>query len=255
MENKKLKFINEKKQNVRFIFTGTKKEVNRDIKKAIKYAIKPSKFSQKQPQNLQTVDLGMNINHGLHTRGGIGLYPVPTGRILKRYAETHHLLPLSPKIKKILGETPISLKRPIQNKISIAEMKKMTYDQIVAYKKDRYMNPFGDADKDGVVNMADCKPLNKYKQDDEFDKYGNTLPGKESKIKEDQQFIPIKNAKRTVEVIEKEDGYEKWKKSDAYKKLHEGHPYDVEESRRLGKARAEELTRELQKKLKQKQED
>jgi len=37
--------------------------------------------------------------------------------------------------------------------------------------KKRYpsLNPFGDKDKDGRINMEDCKPLNRRKQDDEID--------------------------------------------------------------------------------------
>jgi len=47
--------------------------------------------------------------------------------------------------------------------------KNMNYNQA----KRRYpnLNPFGDADRDGVKNMFDCRPFNKNKQDEPF--YGD----------------------------------------------------------------------------------
>ena len=223
MEHKKLKFIEEKKQNVRFIFAGKqissfgRKALKKDNKVHLKYAIKPSKLARKQPQNPRSLCIG--VNHGLHTRAGIGLYPVPTGRILQRYAKEHDLMPISPNALKIMGEFPISIKsilynkRPVQKQQTTKEMAKMTYDQIVAYSKNRYMDPFADADKDGVVNLADCRPLNKHKQhvqlaSDEYDIKGNLRQLKEIKIRDEDKNLPIKNAKRTVEVEVKEQEIE-----------------------------------------------
>lgn len=212
MENKKLKFVKEQNtsSDVRFFFAG-KRTYNKGNKVHLKYAINPSKLARKQFQDQRS--LGVGVNHGLHTRAGIGLYPVPTGRILRRYAQEHDLLPISKIDRKTMDQLPLSLKgilnnpRPIQKKIRPEDMAKMTYDQIIINRKDRYMDPFADSDRDGVVNMADCRPLNKNKQDYEFDKYGNTLPAPERKQKE-EVFFPIKNAKNTVNVESKKQEVE-----------------------------------------------
>jgi len=65
----------------------------------------------------------------------------------------------------------------------------------------------GDFDGDGVMNAFDCQPKNKRKQDD--------------------------------------DGYEEWKKSDAYKKYREGHPYDKEASKKESEKRVKEANEKL----------
>jgi len=222
MESKKLKFIGNKRSNIKIVFTQNK----------LKYALKPSKLTQKQPIDARS--LGVGVNHSLHTRPGIGLYPVPTGRILKQYAKTHHLLPLSQKNKKILSELPVSLgdilknPRPSRKRYTHEQMEKMSYDELISKAGKRQMCPFADSDGDGVVNIADCKPLNKHKQDVEFEEYdirGNTIPPKERFAKE-EKFLPIKNAKRTVEVpvkeqeIEYEDAEDQvgWQKGQGQKK-------------------------------------
>jgi hypothetical protein len=201
MDNKKLKFIKEKNtlptgKGIKFIFTGNKK----GTKMHMKYALKTAKFKQKQPQERRSLDVG--VNHGLHTRPGIGLYPVPTGRILRTYAKDHGLLPLSKKEIQILKEAPLTIKR-----------KDMTYDQLISSSKKRYMDPFDDADGDGVVNTFDCRPLNKNKQDvemQEYDMKGNSLPPREKKMPDNTDFMPIKDAKRTVEVSVKHQEIERY---------------------------------------------
>lgn len=238
MSNKKLMFITAKKaphnyNSKKLIFKksnndqiGTSKERFSEME----HAIKPSKLTQKQLQDQRS--LGVGVNHGLHTRSGIGLYPVPTGRILRRYAQSHNLMPISAGTNKILNELPLSLKgilknpRPPQKHFTDRQKTQMTYDQLVSTSSKRYIDPFADSDNDGVVNMFDCRPLNKKKQDEEFDKYGNTLQPREYKQKEGDKFIPIRNAKISVEVeadkrqIETEDqlGYEKGKGSDTASK-------------------------------------
>jgi hypothetical protein len=204
MDNKKLKFIKEKNtlptgKGIKFIFTGNKK----GTKMHMKYALKTAKFKQKQPQERRSLDVG--VNHGLHTRPGIGLYPVPTGRILRTYAKDHGLLPLSKKEIQILKEAPLTIKR-----------KDMTYDQLISSSKKRYMDPFDDADGDGVVNTFDCRPLNKNKQHvqldpEEYDIKGNTLPSKASKsqkMMDNTDFMPVKGGKITVDVPVKQQEIE-----------------------------------------------
>jgi hypothetical protein len=235
MSNKKLSFALVKKtphnyNSKKLIFTKLKilpfkdnllTQPKHDYKQSketfsvMKHTIKPVKLSQKQPQNQQS--LGEGVNHGLHTRAGIGLYPVPTGRILRTYAKNHNLLPISTKDKKIMDQIPFSLQgllknpRPVQKKVTHEQRERMSYDQIVASSPKRYMAPFEDEDGDGVVNMADCKPLNKKKQDDEFDQYGNTLPDKESFIrssKNDAHIISKLKPVRWIEVQTKQKDIE-----------------------------------------------
>jgi hypothetical protein len=223
MSNKKLTFTIEKKavhnyNSKKLIFKKFNDSLITTPKRTfstMKHALKPSKLTQKQPQNRISLDIG--ANHGLHTRPGIGLYPVPTGRILRTYATEHHLLP---KDKKILNELPLSLQGLIKIKRPTHEEKeKMSYDQIVANSSKRYMDPFSDSDGDGVVNMADCRPLNKKKQDFEMDQYdikGNTLPDKDTYIKNKKEdphehliskikpvkSVEVKSKHKQIEVIE-----------------------------------------------------
>ena len=154
-----------------------------------KYVIKSKKATLKNmgPKLLKSVKI--KSNH-------FGMYPVPTGRILERYAFKHNLSPVLPAAKNLLSNTKLIGFDDELNK-SKSKMA-LTYHEAV--KRYPNMCPCKDSDGDGVVNMADCRPFNKKKQDDEFDKYGNTLPGKEYRQKDNQKFIPIKNAKQTVEV-------------------------------------------------------
>jgi len=65
------------------------------------------------------------------------------------------------------------------------------------------MCPCKDSDGDGVVNMADCRPFNKNKQDTEFeiyDKHGNTKTPKEKILIDPSGYIPIRKPLHTIEV-------------------------------------------------------
>lgn len=56
---------------------------------------------------------------------------------------------------------------PSKRKLSHIPKKNLNWWQA----KKRYPNlkPFGDADKDGVINILDCKPFNKKRQDEDQD--------------------------------------------------------------------------------------
>jgi len=99
----------------------------------------------------------------------VGMYPIPTGKILERYAHKHNLSNALPMAKKILSYGPsklIGLDEDIDRSIP---KKQITYHEAVR----RYKNicPCKDSDKDGVLNMADCRPFNKNKQDDDMKDY------------------------------------------------------------------------------------
>lgn len=78
------------------------------------------------------------------------------------------------RLRKDSGVSPFTI---FKNNVNVVNIKKkksdMTYDE--AKRKFPKMNPFGDADKDGIENWMDCRPFNKNKQ-------GKTH--KKSKIKE-----------------------------------------------------------------------
>jgi hypothetical protein len=147
---------------------------------------------------------------------------VPTGRILRQYAQDHGLLPVTNREKKILDQLPFSLKsilknpKPAQKRISHEQRERMPYHELVSTSPKRYMDPFADADKDGVVNMSDCRPLNKHKQHvqldpEEYDIKGNTLPSKASKsqkMMDNTDFMPVKGGKITVDVPVKQQEIE-----------------------------------------------
>jgi len=129
----------------------------------------------------------------------IGKYPIPTGRILERYAYKHNLSNVLPVAKKILSNPKIIGEDEAIKKIK--NKKQITYHEAVRQYKN--MCPCKDSDGDGVVNMADCRPFNKNKQDvesDLYDKHGNTKMPKERILKNISGYIPLKNAIRTVEV-------------------------------------------------------
>jgi len=130
-----------------------------------------------------------------------GNYPVPTGRILERYAYKHNLNPVLPVAKNLLSNTKLI---GFDDDINRSKPKKsLTYHEIVK----RYPGtcPCKDSDGDGVVNMADCRPFDKYKQDTEsdiYDKHGNTKMPKEKIVKNISGYIPLKIPKHTIEVYE-----------------------------------------------------
>jgi hypothetical protein len=51
-------------------------------------------------------------------------------------------------------------------KIEVIPKKELTWSQASQRYPKIKLNPFGDADKDGVKNWVDCKPFDKKKQDE-----------------------------------------------------------------------------------------
>ena len=136
-----------------------------------------------------------------------GNYPVPTGRILERYAYKHNLSPVLPAAKNLLSDKKLI---GFDDDLNRSKSKKaLTYHEAVK----RYPGtcPCKDSDGDGVINMADCRPFNKHKQDTEseiYDKHGHIKPHKEKILKDPSGYIPIKRAKHTVEVYENGEAIE-----------------------------------------------
>lgn len=64
------------------------------------------------------------------------------------------------------------------------------------------LNPFGDADKDGVMNIFDCKPFNRKRQEDNDDEY-TSASGHRVKILYDPMKDPVERAKQ--EAIDKKE--------------------------------------------------
>jgi len=64
---------------------------------------------------------------------------------------------------------PLSKKRNIPKK-------NMNWTQ--AKRKFPRLNPYGDADRDGRINIRDCRPFNRMRQDEDWEKKG--WPSKES---------------------------------------------------------------------------
>jgi hypothetical protein len=57
------------------------------------------------------------------------------------------------------------IRNPFVNANNIKGIKKKDLTWTQAMKKDPRLSPFGDADKDGVINMLDCRPFDKTRQD------------------------------------------------------------------------------------------
>ena len=131
----------------------------------------------------------------------IGKYPIPTGRILERYAYKHNLSNVLPVAKKILSKGPtklIGLDEDIDRSIP---KKEVTYHE--AMRRYKNMCPCKDSDGDGVINMADCKPFNKNKQDtgDEiYDRHGHVKLPKEKRSKDDPGYILLRKPLHIIEV-------------------------------------------------------
>jgi hypothetical protein len=156
-----------------------------------------------------------NKNHILKfkkSKPNLGMYPIPTGKILERYAYKHNLVPMSDVAKTILSkpELIIGMEEPMDR----SKPKKMlTYHEAV--RRFKHICPCKDSDGDGVANIADCRPFDKRKQDIEFDlydKYGNTKPGRERPMRDKSEYIPIRNPKQKVEVQVKSKEIEKFDK-------------------------------------------
>lgn len=163
-----IKFKNKEFKKLNKLPKGIRQNMPRGIK------FRP-KFEQKQPAAL--------TSFGLKPKYHFGAYPVPGGRILERYAYKHNLMPNTPKLKKILfsGNSKFSFSKdpevriigqePYEYKHELREIPKKNLSFHQAIRRYPNMSIFKDTDKDGVVNMFDCKPFNKKKQDDEFDDY------------------------------------------------------------------------------------
>jgi hypothetical protein len=87
------------------------------------------------------------------------------------------------------------------NKLSKVSKSNMTWDQ--AKRKFPKMNPFGDADGDGIENWMDCRPLNKYKQGPGPGHQKKPKMSKEDRIisrwvKKQQQNRPVKSDLQTT---------------------------------------------------------
>jgi len=119
---------------------------------------KTLKFAQKRPSEQRS--------------SGIGAYPIPTGRILQKYAYKHDLMPITKKVKGLLFTSDPDITIIGQDDVLKTTKKKskdLTYHE--AIRRYPHMNPLKDSDKDGVINLFDCRPFNKKKQDEEFNKY------------------------------------------------------------------------------------
>ena len=150
---KKIIFNKQKKNPVSRSSIQSLNRRNKYILPSLKAPVKTIRFAQKQAQNQRSVHIGM--------------YPVPTGRILETYAHKHHLDKVVPMNKQILNtDQIIGVDEPINRS---KPKKQLTYHEAVR----RYpgMCPCKDSDGDGVVNLADCRPFDRKKQDEEFNDY------------------------------------------------------------------------------------
>jgi len=143
----------------KLIFKKTKK-----TNSTPKYTIKTKEI------NIKTVHpIPLKFNRkGIKARrsSSFGNYPVPTGRILERYANTHKLSEGVPIAKKVLSTKLIGMDEKIDRS---KPKKKLQYHE--ASRRFKNVNPYKDSDGDGVVNIADCRPFNKNKQDEEMKDY------------------------------------------------------------------------------------
>jgi rubrerythrin len=92
--------------------------------------------------------------------------------------------------------------KPREEPKKIISKKNMSYDQAKA--KYPRLDPFGDADRDGVKNWVDCKPFDKRRQDDnirnfisnDFEKWKKQRDRMKAGIPED---LKLKDVKRLAE--------------------------------------------------------
>jgi hypothetical protein len=78
-------------------------------------------------------------------------------------------------------------------------MKKKNMNWFQAQKKYPKINPLKDADRDGVINMHDCKPFNKWQQ--EIYNLSTLSPSKRRKILNNPQYLYHKTEFSTVPQI------------------------------------------------------
>ncbi len=83
-----------------------------------------------------------------------------------------------------------------RNGINSIKKKNLTWAQ--AQKKYPRLNPFGDADKDGLINMFDCKPFDKKRQGKRHKKSSLTL-------KQRQQLATLRKVDMAKEIDKKSD--------------------------------------------------
>jgi len=118
---------------------------------------------------------------------GFGNYPIPTGRILERYADKHKLSEAVPIVKKLLSDGPKKLIGVDEDIDRSKPKKKVTYHEAV--RRFKNVNPSKDSDGDGVLNIADCRPFDKNKQDiekkDYYGPHGKNIMNDDFKVEED----------------------------------------------------------------------
>jgi hypothetical protein len=79
-------------------------------------------------------------------------------------------------------------------KINMNKMKNWNWDKI--HKKFPNLNPFADSDRDGVVNINDCKPFNKWRK--EIIELNKISPAKRKSILQGKKYLYHKTEYQTV---------------------------------------------------------
>jgi len=118
------------------------------------------KRKNKQPKKLLKIYLEPRNNPMFNSR--MNPFFINKKLPLKKMALRHPIFLNPMKKNSALNPFTIFKGNKLKDEVKISE-KDMTWNQVK--KKYPHMNPFGDADKDGVPNWKDCRPLNKHKQD------------------------------------------------------------------------------------------
>jgi hypothetical protein len=94
-----------------------------------------------------------------------------------------------------------SSKKPV-NVINTGKVKKKNMNWFQAKTKFPKLNPFGDADRDRVINMLDCKPFNKLQQDAKSKKYFEKFRKTARPLKEIPKLLTEKEKEMIKEGVE-----------------------------------------------------
>jgi hypothetical protein len=127
-------------------------------------------------QKRKKVEIGRNIFNVLYPKLSLVKPSLTKPKIIKK--KTPPVFDVRSPIKisaGLYGPQKISQSRLKQmnpflinnkNKFKNIKHKDLRWTQAVANPKLRGLNPFGDADKDGVLNMFDCRPFDRKRQED-----------------------------------------------------------------------------------------
>lgn len=166
-------------------FWAPKKNSKPLTSKTITYVL-PKPFAPKNTNYLKEVqfinssNIGKNVNYSsLPKSNTTSSLPKSSGSLFSKMKAMSNFLPkqTKPKLFAIPNNSHIqsNLGKPVQFiKTSGVPRKQMNWVQ--AKTKYPKLNPYGDIDKDGVMNMFDCKPFDKMLQE-EITKRNKTFKG------------------------------------------------------------------------------